>query len=255
MALTARSTILYGYQITDLNSSIDFKAAVTDTSARLATLEHGYYSLTSLMTEIVRALSALDNVNTYTVTANRTIAGGTQNRITISSSGSFFELLFATGPRVASSVASLIGFIPTDRTGASSYLGNTSTGIQFTTTMPGYTYLGPDYFQKVFGSVNVSASGQKEAIVFNIQNFVQVEFKYEKKLQAETNWIPFLQWAIQQKPYEFVPDITSPSLFYEVTLEKSSADGKGLAFTMNEMLPNFPNVYTTGQLVMRKVQD
>lgn len=253
MALSSKSSFLYGYQITELNRSIDFKASVLDTSARLATLNLGFYSLTSLMTEIVRAISVLDTLNTYTVTANRTIAGGTQNRITISSSGSFFQLLFASGPRAASSVATLIGFVPIDKTGFTTYTGNSSTGIQFSTTYPAYTYLGPDYFQKVFGSVNISASGQKEAIVFNVQHFIQGEFRFEKKAQIEANWIPFMQWAIQQKRFEFIPEITSPSVFYEVTLEKTGADSKGLSFTMAEMLPNFPNVYKTGMLVFRKV--
>ena len=255
MALSSRSTILYGYQVTENNRSIDFKGAVTDMTPRLATLRLGFYSLTSLMTEIVRAMTEVDATRVYTVTANRSIAGGTQNRITISSSGTFFQILFATGPRAASSVATLIGFVPVDKTGATTYTGNSSTGIQFTSTYPAYTYLGPDYYQKVFGSVNVSASGQKEAIVFNIQNFIQAEFKYEKKAEIEANWVPFFQWAIQQKRFEFVPEISSPSVFYEVTLEKTGADGKGLAFTLQEMLPDFPNVYKTGQIVMRKVQD
>jgi len=254
MALSAKSSFLYGYQITEFNRSIDFKANISDTSPRLATLNLGFYSLTSLMTEIVRAISVLDAVNTYTVTANRSVAGGTQNRITIWSSGTYFQLLFGTGPRAASSVASLIGFTPTDKTGFTTYTGNFSTGTQFTTTFPAYNYLGPDYYQKVMGAVNVSASGQKEAIVFNIQSFIQSEFKYERKADVETNWIPFFQWAIQQKRFEFIPEISSPGIYYEVTLEKTGADGKGLAFTLKEMLPQFPNVYQTGVLLFRKVQ-
>ncbi len=255
MALSSRSSLLYGYQITENNRSLDFKGDVADVSPRLATLNLGFYSLTSLMQEIKRAMAEVDSVRIYTITADRTIAGGTQNRITISSSGTFFQLLFSSGPRAASSVSSIIGMLPFDYTGATFYSGSFSTGTQFTSTYPAYNYLGPEYFQKVFGSVNVSASGLKEAIVFNIQNFIQAEFKFEKKLETETNWIPFFQWAIQQKPFEFIPEVSSPSVFYEVTLEKTGADGKGLAFTMQEMLPDFPSVYRTGQIVMRKVQE
>jgi len=253
MALSAKSSFLYGYQITENNSSLDFKADVTDPTPRLATLNLGFYSLTSLIVEIKRALVSMDSVNTYTVSVNRNVMGGTENRLTISSSNSSFELYFGTGPRVASSVASLIGFLSSDYTGLTSYTGSFSTGIQFTTTYPAYSYLGPDYFQRVFGSVNVSASGLKEAVVFNVQSFIQCEFKYEKKAQIEANWIPFFNWAIQQKPFEFIPEISNPLVFYQVTIEKTSDDGKGLAFRMIEMLPNFPNVYQTGQLVMRKV--
>lgn len=254
MALTSRSSFLYGYQITENNRSIDFKASITDLTPRLATLNLGFYSLTSLMTEITRSLKALDSVNTYTVTADRTIAGGTQNRITIYSSGTYFQLLFSSGPRAASSVATLLGFVPVDKTGFVTYSGNTSTGIQFSTKMPGYKYLGPEYNQKVFGNVNVSASGNKEAIVFNVQKFITVEYQYEPKALIEAYWISFLQWAIQQKRFEFIPEVTSPSVFYEVTMEKTGADGKALAFMLMEMLPQFPNLYKTGTLTMRKVQ-
>lgn len=254
MALTAKSSFLYGYEVTTNNRSLDFKADAGDVTPRAATLNLGYYSLTSLAVEVVRALQELDSVNTYSVTINRNVMGGTENRITIASTGIYFQMLFATGPRAASSCASLLGFLPVDKTGATSYTGTLSTGVQFTTTLPGYSYLSPDYFQKVFGSVNVSASGNKEAVVFNIQKFIQVEFKYEKAAQIEANWIPFMQWAIQQKPFEFVPEISAPTVFYEVTLEKTSDDGKGLAYKFQEMLPDFPNVYKTGQIVMREVQ-
>lgn len=253
MALTSKSSILYGYQVTEYNRSIDFRASALDPSPRQASLKLGFYSLTSLSEEIVRALQELDSVNTYTVTANRNVMGGTENRLTISSSGSYFRIYFLTGPRAASSVADLIGFLPLDYTGATSYTGSFSTGIQFSSTYPAYTYLGPDYFNKVFGAINVSASGEKEAIVFNVQYFIQAEFKYERKTEVETNWIPFFQWAIQQKRFEFVPEISSPDVFYEVTLDRTSEDGKGLSFKMQEMLPDFPNVYKTGQLVFRKV--
>ena len=120
MALASKSLFLYGYTVTEFNQSLDFKADIGDTSPRLATLRLGYYSLTSLLDEIVRALSEQDNVNTYTATAIRTANGGLENRVTISSSNSFFQILFATGPRSVSSCASLIGFPPTDHTGSTS---------------------------------------------------------------------------------------------------------------------------------------
>lgn len=253
MALRSKSSFLYGYEVTELNRSIDFKADVLDVPPRLASLNLGFYSLTGLADEIIRAIQSLDSVNTYTAVINRNVAGGTQNRLTIISSGGYFQLLFGSGPRAASSVAPLIGFLPVDYTGASIYSGAFSTGIQFTTTMPAYNYLGPEYFQRVFGSVNVSASGEKEAVVFNVQKFVQAEFKYEAQEKVETDWIPFMNWAIQQKPFEFIPEISFPSLYYPVTLERTADDGKGLAFRMTEMLPEFPNFYRTGQIIMRKV--
>jgi len=46
--------------------------------------------------------------------------------------------------------------------------------------------------------------------------------------------------------------ITDPDIFIDVTLERTSEDGKGLGFRMMEMLPQLPNLYKTGTLVLRK---
>jgi hypothetical protein len=106
--------------------------------------------------------------------------------------------------------------------------------------------------RKVFGNVNVSASGQKEAIVFNVQKFFQVEFRYEPKTKVKTQWAPALEWMIQQRPIDFTPEISAPTVFYESTLEKTGADSKGLSYQMDEMLPQFPNFYKTGILTFRQ---
>jgi hypothetical protein len=253
MALSSKSLFLYNFQITALNASIDFKPS-SISPVLYATLTYGFYSLTGLATEIERALGEADANNTYTVSVNRNVAGGLQNRVTISTSGSYLSLLFSSGSRSASSVASTIGFNVADYTGALTYTGNTSAGTVMIPTMIGYNYLSPDYSHKVFGQVNVSASGVKEAIVYNVQKFLQVQFRYEPKLAVITSWLPFMDWAIQQRPFEFTPEISDPNTFYNVTLESTSADGKGLGYTFSEMLPDFPNIYDIGSIKMRKTE-
>ena len=252
MALTNRSLILWGYTVTAQNRSIDFKGAVTDAVARQASLRLGYYSLTSIMTEVKRALTEKDPSRVYTVTADRTFNGGLENRITIASNGSYFRLLFASGPRTASTSASLLGFAVTDRTGATTYTGTLTTGTALVPSQVGYTYLSPTEMKKVQGSVNLATSGHKEAVIFNIQEFWQVEFKYESKLAVVSKWAPFLTWAIQQRRLEFTPNYAEPGTLYEGTLEKTTDDGKALGFKLTEMLPNFPNFYTTGLLTFRR---
>lgn len=252
MALANRSVFLYGYEITELNNAIDFYASPLDApTPRQATLSLGFYSLTSLLNEVARALTAADPLRIYTATVDRTVAGGLQNRVTISSNGTYFQLLFASGPRTTSSVAPLLGFALVDRTGALTYTGNSSTGTILAPTMRGYNFVPPENMQKVFGSVNVSASGLKEAVVFNVQQFWSVEFRYEP-VSALADWRGFLTWAIQQRRLEFTPDVSQPTIFYEGTLEKTGADPKGLAFELKEMLPQFPNFYQTGMLQFRK---
>lgn len=250
MALTQKSLFLYGFQVTQANRSIDFRAVAAETP-RQATLRLGYYSLNSLLEEVVRAMQAVDPLRVYVATANRNISAGLQNRVMIATNGTFLELLFASGPRTASTTAPLMGFNSTDRTGALSYTGDFSAGIVLVPNLTGYNYLSPDFFQKNFGSVNISASGDKEAIVFQLQEFWQVQFKYIPQVTWKAEWTRMMRWMIQQRFVEFTPDITDPDTFFEGSMEQSTSDGKGLSFKGAEMLPRFPFLYDTGLMVFR----
>lgn len=252
MALKNKSLFLYGFQITPDNSAIDFKGANTDVLPRQATLTVGFYSLGSLGREIKRALQAADPLRLYTVTVDRTIFAGAQNRVTISSNGSFFQLLFSSGPRAITSAATTIGFLQFDYTGATTYTGSSSAGTRLIPEMIGYNYEPPTFYRKVFGAVNVSASGLKEAIVWNEQKFVEVDFRYEPETKVTNEWVPFLGWAIRQRGFEFTPDLSDPNTFYEVTMESTEGDSKALGYRMSEMLPQFPFFYRTGKLMMRQ---
>ncbi len=251
MALRARSLFLYGLEVTTLNSSIDFQIVSLGVQ-KSATVQLGYYSLTGLMAAIKAAMEAADPAHTYTVTADRTYSSGTQNRITIATSGAFLSLLFATGTRAASSTASLIGFTAVNQTGATTYTGSSSSGTVLESTLNGYNYLSTDHVRKVFGSLNISTTGLKEAIVFQTQLFFQVQFKFEPASTVSSNWTPLMTWMINQKPLEFTPEVSTPSAFYECTLEKTSSDGKGLSYQFKEQIPQFPNFYDTGLMTFRK---
>jgi len=251
MALRQKSLFLFGYEVTPNNRSLDFKAAALGPTI-LATLNVGFYSLTGLLIEVARAMNAADPAHTYSATANRTLVGGTQNRITVISSGPFLSLLFSSGPRTASNCASLLGFTVTDKTGATSYTGTLTTGRSLVSEYPAYTYLSVEEFQDVFGAVNISTNGTKEAIIFQIQQFFQAQFKYEPEAKVKIQWLDFWTWAIQQRLFEFTPEITSPTIIYECTLEKTSSNGKGMGFKMTEMLPNFPFNYDSGMMTFRK---
>lgn len=251
MALTALSLLNYGLEVTTLNSNIDFKNASLGPTLT-AVLPLGFYSPSSLGAVVATAMQSLDTVNVYSVTINRNILGGTQNRFAITTTGSFLSLLFATGPNFTTSAASLIGFNPTDYTGNTSYIGSANVGTTLIPTFIGYNYLDDRNQRKVFGAVNVSASGLKTAVVFNIQSFIDIQFKYEDKSRL-LEWDNFFNWAIQQRDFDFTPEITNPSTVFQVNLEKTAYDGKGLGFQMKEMLPSFPNLYDTGLLNFRIV--
>lgn len=251
MALRSRSLFLYGFEVTELNSSLDFKTAAFGPTL-LATLQLGFYSLTSLGEEIVRALKEQAPAYNFTFSVDRTIAGGLENRITITTTAPYFDILFATGPRTASACNELIGFPLADKTGALTYTGNATAGISLVTEREGYNYLPPTNKRKVQGAVNISANGDEEAVVFSVMRFFQVEFKHEPETKVFLYWTPLMEWLIQHKLVEFTPEISSPSVFYEATILSTGADGKGLAFEMSEQLPEFPFYYQTGTLTFRQ---
>jgi len=253
MALQAKSLILYNISIDSTNQNLPFKAASLG-SEKNAVLAVGSYSLSSLADAIAAAMNLADTANTYTVTIDRTVNSGQENRLTIATSGSFLSLLFSSGTTAPSSVRDLLSYGHSDLTGATSYQNSGSTGIALVTAWYGNNYQPPTVFQKNFGTVNVATDGTKEGITWTIQRFIGVEFKYEAQAGVYANWDPLITWMIQQKPFEFTPEISSPTTFYQVTLEKSSDDGKGLGFNMKEMLPDFPFMFTTGPMTFRVIE-
>lgn len=249
MALTDKSLITYGLQVTTSNSSLDFKSAIGGPT-RLATLSLGFYSITSLWDEVIRAMQAVDPTALYSYSIDRSLNNGRENRGTLSTNGSYLSLLFSSGPRNASSVAPLLGFASIDKTGSTSYQGLYSMGTTLSPDYIGYNYVDPIANQLIQGAKLVSTSGRKEAIVYQIMKFLEVEFRYEKKINL-INWQSFFNWAIQQRPFEIKPEISDYNNYFDVTLERTGKDQNGMGFTMAEMLPQFPNYYQTGKLTMR----
>lgn len=250
MALTAKSLFNYGIQVTTLNRNLDFVAA-SGGSTLTAVLTLGFYSPTGLASAIAFAMQSQDPNNIYTVTVARNIMGGTQNRITVATNGTFLSLLFGSGPNAATSPASIMGFNASDYTGATSYTGSSSTGTILMPDFVGYNYNDSTNQAKLFGAVNVSTSGLKESVTFNIQYFVDVEFKYEPSSKL-SDWSAFFTWAIQQRQFDFTPEISNPDVFYNVTLESTEVDDKGLGYKMREQLDeSLPFFYTTGALKFR----
>lgn len=253
MALVAQSVFLYNYEVTEFNSSIDFQSSFGG-PIFTATLAFGSYTASQLLDAVVEAMQAADPSNTYQATIDRTVNGGTENRITISTTtSSFLSLLWLTGPRNFTAAASLLGFNNTDETGATTYTGQNSSGVVLIPDYSAYNYLGPDFMRTVFGTVSITAGGIKEAIVWQVQRFFQAQFKHQPYSKVVNEWTPFMTWAVQQKPFEFTPEITSPDAFYQATLESTAADGKGLGFTMAEELPEMPFYYGTGMMKFRQI--
>lgn len=251
MALSALSLINYGLEVTALNSNLDFKAS-SGGPILTAVIPLGFYSVGSLGIAVAAAMQAQETVANYSVSIDRSILGGTQNRFTIISSGAYLSLLFGTGPNLTTSISNLIGFNPTDYTGLTQYTSSQSIGTALIPTFFGYNYRDSLNQSKLFGAVNVSASGLKTSIVFNKQFFIDVQYKYEPQSRL-LEWSNFWSWAIQQRDFDFTPEITNPTYVFQSNLERTEYDSKGLGFQMKEMLPTFPNLYDTGPLNFRIV--
>jgi hypothetical protein len=247
MALSSQTIFNYGISVTIDNQYLDFRASIGG-PILTAVINLGYYSLTSLELAITNAMAAQDIVNTYTITVDRSLL--LQNRIKISTNGAYLDLLFGSGPSVSSSIANTIGFIIGDYTGATNYTGSNTAGTMLISQYAGYNYMPPEYYQEVQGAKSISASGIKEAIVFQIQQFLELEFKYEP-ISRKSEWENFFRWAIQQREFEITPEYTLFNVVYRVTLETTSQNSNGLGFKMKEMLPEFPNDYQTGNLKFR----
>lgn len=250
MALTSRSLFLYGYTISASNSNLDF-VAVSGGSTLTASIDLGYYSLTDLLPTVADAMNAADPNNAYTLIADRTANNGLENRVSILTGGSYLSLLFGSGPSTATSIASTLGFTNTDQTGALMYTGTLTTGTALEPTLIGYNYLPIEMMQQNFGAVNISSAGLKEAITYSTQYFYQAQFMYEPQSKVVSEWEPLMEWMIQQRAFDFTPEVNAPTAVYNSTLESSIADPKGLQYKFVEMLPSFPFLYDTGLLKFR----
>lgn len=255
MALRKQSAFFYNFEINNTNFNIPFKVSLVG-GLKNGVIPFGFYTLDQLATAIGVAMKQVDPPNTYTVTITRTSVGLVMsNRITIATSGIFLSLLFNTGATAATSIRTITSYGAVDYTGATSYMNAATSGTYLVTDWFGNNYTPPQTFLRNIGNVNVSTNGAKEGIKWSIQGFISVEYKYESEAKVLVNWRPLIFWFIEQKPFEFIPEVNLPTVFFNVTLEKSPEDGKGLAWSMKEMVPQFPFLYTTGNFTMRLIGD
>ncbi len=249
MALSNPGLFLYGYTIDSTNALLDFQAVSLGPQIT-ASLTYGYYSLTTLLDEVARAMNAADTDNVYTATADRSLSGGVQNRVTIATDGAFLSLLSHTGTN--GGPWTTLGFTTaSDKTGATTYTGSATTGTGFQPVYIPYNFLSPDQIQLPTAITNISTSGNKETVIYSIQKFWQMQCKYISAYEKTLNFEPMLQWLMQGRLVEYTPDVASSTTFYEGWMESNPGAQNGLGYFLKEMLPDFPNVYDTGLLKFR----
>lgn len=253
-----QALFLYGFDVNGFNNSLPFKNTFGGPEI-IAVLNQGNYTATTFMAELKRAMEFIDGVNHYTITLDRTVAGNTDTRMTISTDGSFLSLLFGTGSTGSNSPYVLMGFPLTDQTGFTTYNGSFTSGQILIPDFPMYDYIGPDENKKSDGVKNVSAFGIKETLVFSQMSFFEAQWKYITNQfgnTQKTQWDTFLQYATRQKQLEFTPSLNeSATTFYQCTLESTPADSNGMAYKLSLMGQGLFRFYSTGSLKFRVNQE
>ena len=250
--LNTMSKWYYGHYIDSTNNTLPFN----DGTDRTATLNVGDYSLTEFVTEIARALNAASSL-TFSASVDRST-----RRITITGSSNF-ELQTTTG--ASANPFSLMGFSGADKTGANNYTGAAASGSEFKPQLKLQKYIAfGDEQLASYSNVAKSASGAVEVVSFGTDDFMTCEVAYQTNntvtgsiIENQTNGLDnlrtFLQYAVNKRKLEFIPDRDTPATFFKTILESTNASGDGTGYRLNEYLGIMPGFFSSGTLRFRKL--
>lgn len=258
MTIQTKSSFIYGFIIDSESTLLNFNEGIIELTAEL---NPGSYSLTSMATEVARALNQIGTIE-YVVTANRA------TRVFTISSTANFDLLCNTGSNVGLSGWEVFGFsVLTDKTGQSTYDGDFNAGKLFTPQFHLQDYISFDDWQGfASSSVNESASGVTEIYSLGSRQFSEFNIKYQNNglsgskgssIDYDDNGVAnlrsFMQFAITKGPIEFMQDRTDSNTFETMILEKSPGSSKGTEFKLKELTSrNLAGWFETGKLKFRK---
>lgn len=242
-------------EVTSTNYYVDFDEGGSEISF---TLTLGAYTLTTLASELQNKLNE-NGGQTYTVTIDRST-----RKYTIAASSNF-TLRVTTGTHVGTSAFSLLGF-SSNQTGSNSYESQSEVGTSYEPQFYLQDYISPDDWKEaVDESVNQSATGVVEVVSFGQIQYLQMNIRYandylqggafiKNNASGVSDLRTFMSFIIQKLPFEFVPDIDSPSSFYKVLLESTSISSQGTGFRLKELYDqSLPGYYETGVLKLRIV--
>lgn len=257
MSIGTKSKWYYGHTVDETNFSLDFDEGGGELRA---SLEVNDYTLEELAAEIARAMTEAGGQD-YSTSVNRTT-----RKITISASSNF-SLLVSSGSRTGTSVFPLAGFTGSDRTGSSSYEGDSASGKEYKPQLVLYDYTPfDDGLEKIDPTVNESASGEIESVSFGNRKLMECNIRFVTDIQnasdqhdndanARANLRDFLKFAVTKAKMEFMEDRNNPGSFDKVLLESTSEERSGTGFRIEKMLDEgIPGFYESGDLTFRKVE-
>lgn len=256
MSLRSYSSFYYGHTIDTTNYAIDFKEGAGPELQ--ATVSPGSYSLEDFAQAVATALNTAGALN-YTASVDRV-----SRKITFAADG-VFSLLVATGSRLANTAFTLAGFTGADRTGAATYEGNAVSGFVYYPQFILQDHIPKEKNIKAIDPVvNKSAAGVTEVVRFGTERMVTCNIKYitdttmppsspiVNNASGVEDAIDFIEYAVQKKPFEYMPDKDAPDTFDKVILESTPKSPQGTDYEMKELYDQqLPGFFETGKIVMR----
>ncbi len=258
MSIDTRSQFFYGYTIDSDNYQLDFKEG--GGSQLTAELNFGDYTLTTLLTEVKRALETAGAL-TFTVSVNRST-----RKVTIAASGTF-SLLTTSGTH-GSNVFSLLGFSGADKTGTNTYTADGTSGSAYVPQFKLQSYIPPgNYTKRRNVTVNEAANGLVECVSFGDQDMIAMDIRFSNNIvqpsagpiTSNTSGLAdlnlFMRFLITKAALEFMPDLNSPNTFHTVILESTLEDSKGTGYKLKERTDlGIPGYYDTDLLTFRVIE-
>tara|TARA_Y100000004_G_scaffold68047_3_gene76333 strand:- start:4675 stop:5433 length:759 start_codon:yes stop_codon:yes gene_type:complete len=250
--LNTMSKFYFGHFI-DLNNRL---LPFNDGSSKNATLSIGDYSLTEFVTEVQRALNAASTI-TFTVSVDRA------TRLITIAGDSNFELNTTSG--AAGNCYSLLGFSGSDKTGTNSYVGTVASGSEFKPQLKLQKFIDFEDEQiSAYSNVAKSANGTTETVSFGTEKFMTCEIAYqtnntttgsviENQANGLDNLRTFLEYAVNKRKLEFIPNRDVPSTFTKCIIESTNASRDGTGFRLVEYLGSTPGFFSSGKLRFRRM--
>lgn len=258
MSLTTFSLFYFGHTVTSDNNLIDFKEG--GGPELTASLDIGDYTLTEYADEVARALNA-EGALTYTVTVSRST-----RKMTVATT-STISLLVSSGSHSSFSAYEMMGFTGSDRTSASSYLGDSASGSSYTPQFILQDHKDSEKTQQAVDSTTLrSSSGRVLVVRFGTQKFIQARIKWANNKIQPTGPITqnltgvedletFMQYLITKAKIEYMPNKDDVNTYQTVLLESNEESKDGTGYDLKERYDiGLPGYFDTSILKFRVIE-
>ena len=255
MSILTSPVFYYGFKVTVDNIYLNFDEGSGELTA---TVTAGSYSFSNLANAVATAMNNIGS-QLYTVTANR------DDRTYTISADDNFDILFGTGSNTGLSVAAVIGFDSTDKTGTNSYVGDDQAGAEFVPQFPLQNFVDlEDYVEIAQANINESANGVVEVYSIGSRRFMEFNIAYttdspikglfDQQQNAVANLRAFMNFIITKSQIEFMKDKSDRDTYNSIILEKTATSSTGTGFKLKELYAKkLIGFYETGTLVFREI--